>query len=223
MRWLSLGLRGSRELSKAIFLGIIKKLISSDVSRLIEERIEYFLGIDKSSPIEVMRELAYCILTANFKAEVVMEIESEIGDKYLELGLDNIRKVLVKYGYRFPNVRSRYIIEAREKLDEVIEIINSGGSVFDMRSKLVRIVKGFGYKEASHFLRNIGFLDVAIIDRHILRILCSYGLVDKDIKMTPRRYLSIERIIRGLADELGLKPGVLDLYMWYLSTGKVLK
>ncbi len=210
-------------MSKAVFLGIIKKLISSDVSRLVEEKVKYFLGIDRSSPMEVMRELAYCILTANSKAEVALEIESEIGDKYLELGLNDIKEVLVRHGYRFPNVRSKYVIEARGKLDMVLKIVNSGGSVFNMRSRLVRLVKGFGYKEASHFLRNIGFLEVAIIDRHILRLLRNYGLVDNNIKVTPRRYLYIERIILGLADELGLKPGVLDLYMWYLSTGKVLK
>lgn len=223
MRSSSLGLRGLRRLSREDFLELIRKLVSSDVSRLVEEKIKYFMGVDKSSPKEVMKELAYCILTANSKAEVVLEIESEIGEKYLELDLNEIREVLVRHGYRFPNVRSRYIVDARGKLDEILKVINSGDSVFDMRTKLVRIVKGFGYKEASHFLRNIGFFEVAIIDRHILRLLYSYGLVNNDIKVTPIKYLSIERVILGLADELGMAPGILDLYMWYLSTGKVLK
>jgi N-glycosylase/DNA lyase len=34
-------------------------------------------------------------------------------------------------------------------------------------------------KEASHFLRNIGFTEIAVIDRHILKHLKAEGLVRK--------------------------------------------
>jgi len=29
--------------------------------------------------------------------------------------------------------------------------------------------------------------------------------------------------MRGLADRIGMKPGELDLYLWFIKTGKALK
>lgn len=50
------------------------------------------------------------------------------------------------------------------------------------------------YKEASHFLRNVGFgEDVAILDRHILRNLERLAVIDEIPKtLSPKLYLEIE-------------------------------
>ena len=86
-------------------------------------------------------------------------------------------------------------------------------------------IKGFGWKESSHYLRNIGYFDLAIIDRHIMNNLVEHMIVDLDPKkgLTKKRYLSVEKVLDILADELDLLPGELDLYMWYRKTGTVLK
>ena len=223
MRWLGIGLGGVDKLVKA---GLIKRLLmirDSGVSRLISNRIREFRSIDRNSPKVVMRELAYCILTANCRADRVLEIESDIGDKYLYLSREELRDALKRHGYRFPNLRSRYIVEARRNINRVISLINQDIDTRLKRVLLVNLIKGFGYKEASHFLRNIGFLDVAIIDRHILGILQSYGYVDKNIRLTPQNYLKVEKIVFNISSELDILPGELDLYLWFLSTGKVLK
>jgi len=92
------------------------------------------------------------------------------------------------------------------------------------REWLAEHVKGFGYKEASHFLRNVGYVNVAILDRHVLRVLAEHGLIDEVPKtLTKRRYLEIEKRLEGLAQTLGLSLGELDLYLWQMKTGKVLK
>jgi N-glycosylase/DNA lyase len=90
---------------------------------------------------------------------------------------------------------------------------------------LVENVKGLGWKEASHYLRNIGYFDLAIIDRHILNNLREFKLLDEDGKkgLTKKRYLAIEEMLDIVADELEMEPGELDLYMWFRKTGKVLK
>ena len=63
----------------------------------------------------------------------------------------------------------------------------------DLRAWLVREVKGLGWKEASHFLRNIGFRDLAILDRHILRNLRRHGVIRTIPASLPeKRYLAIE-------------------------------
>ena len=85
-------------------------------------------------------------------------------------------------------------------------------------------MKGVGYKESSHFLRNVGFSDVAILDRHVLSVLHEHGLIDVVPRPPTRgRYLEIERKLEELAGKLGFTLGELDLYLWYLKTGEVLK
>jgi len=92
----------------------------------------------------------------------------------------------------------------------------------EARKWIVENVKGLGWKEASHFLRNVGFKNVAIIDRHVLNTLKEYGLI-KSTKLTPKKYLQIERKLGRLCEKTGLKQGELDFYLWFLKTGKVHK
>ena len=94
---------------------------------------------------------------------------------------------------------------------------------FEAREYLVKNVKGIGYKEASHFLRNTGAKNLAIIDRHILHILNSYKIIEMPKYLTPKRYMEIEEKERALARKLNMNLGELDMYLWYMKTGKVLK
>ena len=73
-------------------------------------------------------------------------------------------------------------------------------------------------------MRNVGYDDVAIIDRHILRELYENNYIDEIPKtLSRRKYLEIENILRDIGEEVNLKLSELDLYIWYLRTGKVLK
>ncbi len=105
-------------------------------------------------------------------------------------------------------------MEARKHISELPEIIRLPER--RARTWLVSNVKGLGMKEASHFLRNTGRLGVAVIDRHILRILASVGLPCGN-------YAEAEESVFLIAEKLGMAPGELDLYLWYLETGRVLK
>ena len=78
-------------------------------------------------------------------------------------------------------------------------------------------------KEASHFLRNIGFSNYAIIDFHIIDLLVKEKLITRPKTLTPKRYLEIESILETLAKKTKLSLGELDLYLWYMETGKILK
>ena len=92
-----------------------------------------------------------------------------------------------------------------------------------LREWVVKNVKGIGYKEASHFLRNIGYKNLAIIDFHIVDLLVKYDLIEKPKSMTKKKYLEIENVLKQLGRELHLDMAKLDLYLWYKETGKVLK
>ena len=166
-------------------------------------------------------ELCFCILTANYTAEGGIRIQNAVED-FSSLSKKEIEKRLRKFGHRFPRTRADYINEAkkcRNKLEKLSRMDDS----FERREWLVENVKGLGYKEASHYLRNIGYSDVAIVDRHIISLLKDYGLIKSPKTITKKRYLEMEKILERLSSDLSISQGELDLYLWYMKTGKVLK
>ena len=50
-----------------------------------------------------------------------------------------------------------------------------------------------------------------------------HGLVVKPKTMTKMRYLEIERVLKVVAEKAGFTLAELDLYLWFMETGKVLK
>ncbi len=180
----------------------------------MNRRLEEFAEIGSSGPRRIFSELCFCILTAGFRADRCIEIQNRLGDRFMDAGLPDLEAGLKSLGHRFYRVRAGYIVEARKiapRLPEIIRLPEPRA-----RTWLVSNVKGLGMKEASHFLRNTGRLGVAVIDRHILRILGSLGLPCGS-------YTEAEESVFLIAGKLGMAPGELDLYLWYLETGKVLK
>ena len=114
-------------------------------------------------------------------------------------------------------------MQAREYKEELEKILFSNTTSDGLRDWIVKNIKGIGYKECSHFLRNIGFNDYAIIDFHIVDLLVHYNLIDKPKTMTKRKYLEIEEVLKEIGTILNLNMAQLDLYLWYLETGKILK
>lgn len=167
----------------------------------------------------LFNELCFCILTANYNAERAIAIQNEVGDGFAELSEPELASRLKELGYRFPNVRAKYIVCAREHPLEKLKFNDER----ELRDWLVENVKGLGLKEASHFLRNIGFKDVAIIDFHIIDALVEHKIIAKPKTLTRKKYLMIEEKLREMAGELGITLAELDLYLWYLETGKILK
>jgi N-glycosylase/DNA lyase len=204
-------------------LNSISKLKKSEIKNLISSRIKEFSQIKNSSINDIFRELCFCIMTANCGAEKCIEIHEKINDGFNNLPQIQLVEKFKKLGYRFPNIRAKYIFEAREFKNDLENIIKSREQEIDVREWLVKNIKGLGYKEASHFLRNIGYKNYAIVDFHIVDLLVKYGLIKKPKTMTKKNYLEIERILQDLGAEISLNLAELDLYLWYMETGKVLK
>jgi len=166
-------------------------------------------------------ELCFCLLTANYTAEGGMRIQKEAGD-FSALSERQVRSLLKRCGHRFPNARAKYIRGAR-KHKRSLAALRKMRSDYERREWLVKNVRGLGYKEASHFLRNVGFMDVAIIDRHVVNVLAEYGIVKKPKTLTKKKYLAIEKKLRHLSEKTRIPLGELDFYIWWLKTGKILK
>jgi len=204
-------------------LRAIRDLENSKVRRLVKKRIKEFEANGRKQNTALFKEMCFCILAANFNAERTTQIQRTVGDGFLTLSRPELSRELRELGYRFPNTRASYIFEAQEVKSSLKGILASFDNENVMREWLCENVKGLGYKEASHFLRNIGCKNLAIIDSHIMHLLGDHELIEMPATLTKKRYLEIEEVLRKISQKAGLSLAELDLYLWYMETGKVLK
>jgi N-glycosylase/DNA lyase len=201
----------------------ISLLKSSDIKKTIDSRVSEFETAGKSSEDNVFSELCFCLLTANFDAERAIKIQAALNGDFAALPEKKLAKRLKQLGYRFPNTRASFIAEARKHNGSLKKTLSSFSSDEMARDWLVENVKGLGYKEASHFLRNTGRKNLAIIDFHIIDLLEQNRLIEKPKTISKAKYFEIEKVLRKLGVKAGLHQSELDLYLWYMETGKILK
>lgn len=200
----------------------IEELKKTTVKKLVDERIKEF----KTAALKgkIFSELCFCILTANSTAERCIEVQKKAEKFFAVLSEKELAKKLKAYGARFYTKRANYIVEARKHKKELENLIKCKNLNEDkLRDWLVKNIKGIGLKEASHFMRNVGFSNVAIIDFHIVNLLVKKGLIKKPKKLDKKTYLRIEKLLRKIASKLKLSLAELDLYLWFIETEKVLK
>lgn len=111
---------------------------------------------------------------------------------------------------RFYKVKADRMIKMMDQFFEILHFVrfalrNGYASEFNLRTWLVKNVKGLGYKTASHFLRNLGADGFAIIDSHILKYMGVRGKWD---------YLEVEKRFCGRAKKYGLTAAELDAIVW---------
>jgi len=200
----------------------IQEFKKTEIKNQIDKRIQEFKNTNKESNEELFNELCFCLLTANFNAEKSIKIQKNIGECFLTDSKEELIEKLKKYGHRFPNARAEYIHKAKNCKDKLKEVVCFHDKK-ELREWIVNNVTGIGYKESSHFLRNVGFDDYAIIDFHIIDLLVKYGLIKRPKTITKNKYLEIEKILKKIAEKTNLTLAELDLYLWYMETGKILK
>lgn len=201
----------------------IEQLKNSDISNVIETRMKEFSSYLKAPIEDIFTESCFCVMTANCSAEKCIEIHEKINKDFLKLSQEQLSQRFKELGYRFPNLRAAYICENQNFIQNLEDNLNNHVEEEELREWIVKNMKGLGYKEASHFLRNIGFKNYAIVDFHIIDVLAKYNLIEKPKTLTKRKYLEIEEKLNQLAGKLNLNLAELDLYLWYLETGKILK
>ncbi|MBN1157464.1 N-glycosylase/DNA lyase [Candidatus Woesearchaeota archaeon] len=205
----------------------INNLRKSQISRKIDSRLNEFSSFKNKGSREWFSELSFCILTANSKARTAISIQKEIGaEGFCNLSNKKLSIIIKKNKHRFHNNKAKYICEARGNIDiknKVIILVKRRGQK-EAREWIVKNINGIGYKEASHFLRNVGYFNLAILDRHILNLLAENGFIkEKPASLSRKNYIEIEKVFNNLSKSLNMLPAELDMYMWYMKTGEVLK
>ena len=197
----------------------------SEKKEEISQRIGDFSQLRKVDDETLFYELCFCIMavqTSGLKSWKVAEKLKENG--FLNTGI-NPKKFLREGYIRFHNNKTKHLLEARESFKNVMEELRTEKDPKQMREWLVENVKGFGMKEASHFLRNIGLTqELAILDRHVLRNMERHGFLEEFPKsLTKKKYLEIEQNFQKMAKTLKMKPAELDLLLWAKEVGVVFK
>ncbi|NIO44838.1 MAG: N-glycosylase [Candidatus Aenigmarchaeota archaeon] len=164
-------------------------------------------------------ELCFCILTPQSRARNCREVVDKLkADKKLfTADLEEIRNYLKRV--RFPERKAVYIIEARKKLPEIKRRIN--GDPKEFREWLIENIRGIGLKESSHFMRNVGFKGLTIIDVHIQNFLRRIGYNEKGSgSLTKKQYIELENKFLRLSKELKIPPEELDIAIWLYQSGE---
>ena len=193
--------------------------LSVEQQALIDQRLAEFKALGAADTCQWFSELCFCLLTANAQARKAIAIQQELDSEgFLCLSEQELAAVIRKHNHRFHNTKARYIVQARAYW--CIKDTLSAMTSMQAREFLVQHIQGLGYKEASHFLRNTGSSDVAIIDRHILKFLVRYNYISCIPKaITKKWYLAFEDVLR----QFGIPLDKLDLMIWCFMTGTVLK
>ena len=197
----------------------------------IRERLAAFRKVGDGGDRALFEELCFAVLAIQSSArssDAAVRALAECGLLWTG-GPEEIAGFL-QHRTRFHNHKAAYIVRARERFfpegrPVLRETLDRFPDPEAARAWLVGEVEGFGLKEASHFLRNIGRgEDLAILDRHILRNLLRHRVIERMPKsLTPKRYLAIEGRLRAFAQSVGVSVGVLDLLWWSRQTGEIFK
>jgi len=197
---------------------------------LIKKRLGQFRQVLRRSERAIFGELCFCILTPQSKAFNCDRAVKELAERDLlhAGGADAVKNVLRRL-VRFHNNKAAYIVGARKAFSGAgcasIKQLLRTHSPFDARKWLAENIRGLGYKESSHFLRNIGLgKDLAILDRHILKNLKRYGAISRvPASLSRKAYLGIEGEMKRFCERINIPLEELDLLFWSNETGVIFK
>jgi len=207
------------------------KRIYLNKRREIRERLREFRNVGRTgSHQRLFEELTFCIYTAGASARMGLRSVESVRSVLMNGSMQDLRKAL-SGSHRFPNARGAYVFETREylrehcglRLDEALGSLESSDERRDFLAAN-RAVRGIGYKEASHFLRNIGYRGYAILDKHLLSRLTEFEVIESPKPpLTKKQYVATEESVKHFADAIGIDFDELDLLLWYTKTGEILK
>ncbi len=212
---------------------LLKKSLSVRRGEIRTKLREFQKVIKRGDDRELFEELAFCIFTAGASAKMGLKSVEAVRPVLFSAKTEKqFSKLIVKNGaHRFPNERARYLLHTRNHIAEVHglkmkKLIMSFKDPMERRDFFAtnKDIKGIGFKEASHFLRNIGFSGYAILDKHIMNCLFELKIVD-DPKppVNGKRYVEIENKLKQYAKRNGFDIDEIDLLLWSEKTGVILK
>lgn len=164
------------------------------------------------SQSDVFYDLCFCICAPQTTFTSNQKVIKELMERNFfeeEIPLEEMRKIVKPV--RFLR-KAEYLLAAKQNFSTIYCKSKEKISSYEKREWLVKNVKGIGMKAASHFLRNLGHTDLAIIDTHILKFM------HKPLPTSKKDYLSFEQEFNEIARQHSLTPVGLDAYIWKVQS-----
>ena len=203
-------------------VGDLRKLYAERKDAILR-RLDDFAAVPAA---EYFYELVYCLLTPQSSAvNAAQAVEALRAADLYGSEIEPVTVLQRQSAYiRFHNTKAARLKEVKRIYPEIQAALADGMDARSLRLWLVGNVDGLGWKESSHFLRNIGRRNLAILDRHILKNLRRHRIIRAlPTTLTPKRYLAIERRFARFAERIGITMDELDLLFWSRETGEILK
>jgi len=187
----------------------------------IKARLKDFEKVGKS---DIFYEMCFCICTPQSSAKKSDSAIKSLKKSKFKNNSTNTSQHLRKAGVRFHNNKGKHLKELKKNYSLHLKEIKNSKDSYELREYLVKNVKGYGYKEASHLLRNIGHKNLAILDRHILKNLKNLKVI-KELpqSLTPKKYYEIENKFQNYSKKVKIPLDELDLLFWSQETGEIFK
>jgi len=197
----------------------------------IEKRLEHFKDVwINEDDEEIFYELVFCLLTPQSKAKVCWNSVLRLKKRGVHKNCQTNEICYDISNVRFKNKKSEYIVKMHNDYFKkgrflLKDLLNKMPDSTEKRDFLVKNIKGMGYKEASHFLRNTGFGEnLEILDRHILKNLFLADVIDEiPSNMSRRVYEGIEEKMVLFSNKIKIPLAHLDFVMWYKEAGEIFK
>lgn len=185
----------------------------------IKSRLEEFKNLKENKQFQ---ELLFCLITPQSNAQRCWQAIEQIS----KLKNPTKQKIfnILKTKTRFHKTKTNYILNAEETWQKIKPLLKNL-NIPQLRENIAQTVKGFGLKESSHFLRNIGLSnnEVAILDRHILKNLQRFNLIKETEIKSQKHYLQIEKIYLNFANSINIPADELDMLWWSQENGGIFK
>lgn len=208
----------------------LKRIYQQKRTQIIARLAEFAeVGLTASDE-RLFEELTFCIYTAGASARMGLRCVESVRPVLMTGSMKDIQRAL-EHKHRWPDGRGAYVYETREYLRECCqlkmrELLASFQSSDERRDFFAanRGVRGLGYKEGSHFLRNIGYRGYSILDKHVLARLAEFGAIESaKPPSTKKKYVALEEKMKLFAESIAIDFDELDLLLWYTKTGEILK
>lgn len=160
------------------------------------------------SDLDIFYNLCFCLLVPQAKFASILKVIERLKqyDFYTKEPLADQLAELIKES-RFKNRKALHLLSMKLQFNDVLKCLKSNTNYLEKRNWFVDNISGLGMKAASHFLRNMGGKDLAIIDTHILKFL-NLGKVNK------HTYMYVEEQFRQIASKNNLYVAELDALVW---------
>lgn len=211
------------------------RVLCADVKSSAQKVLDWQLHTEE----ELLHEACVCMFSSQMVFEVAEAAAQRIKDRGLlkattskdyeqrlatilgePLAIERdgkIRHARPRFKNRLASLLSTTVETMRAQGQTLRDTLHSASSAHEARELLVQQVWGFGPKQASLFLRRVGYCaELAVLDTHILDYLrVARGLDPKPSALSRLEgYERIEVEFQKVAEEFGHSVGCVDLAMW---------